>query len=44
MDFSDIKKVASKVHDFCKKDMNAFNFITLYLVHSANEQLNKNPN
>ncbi len=43
MDFSDVKKVAHKVHDFCKKDMNAFNYITLYLVHSANEQLNQKP-
>ncbi len=24
-------------------DMNAFSFLTLYLMHSANEQLNKNP-
>ncbi len=43
MDFSDIDRVAKKVHDFCKKDMNAFSFITLYLINSANAQLNKNP-
>ncbi len=43
VDFSDIKTIAKKVHDFCQNDMNAFSFITLYLIHSANEQLNKNP-
>ncbi len=37
MDFSDVDKVASKVHEFCKKDINAFCFITVYLVYSANE-------
>ncbi len=44
VDFSDINKIASKVKEFCKNDMNAFSFITLYLIHSANEQLNQNPN
>ncbi len=43
MDFSDVKIVARKIHEFCKYDINAFGFITLYLVHCTNEQLNENP-
>ena len=43
MDFSDIKKIARRVHEFCQKDTNAFSFITLYLINCTNLQLNNNP-
>jgi hypothetical protein len=42
-DLSDIKKVAKRAYQLCKKDINAFSFVTLYLYSSINEQLEKNP-
>lgn len=42
-DLTDIKKVAKKAYELCKKDINAFSFVTLYLYSSINEQLQNNP-
>ena len=44
MDFSDTLEVAKMASHYCRFDINAFAFLTLYLVCCVNIKLNLNPN